>query len=680
MASYEMQGPDGKTYEVEAQDMQSAVKALQGLPAPKQNEAAAKERMYEGRARAMRKSSPTMTGIRDTATRFVEGTPIGSLFDEAMAGVSSVLPESLGGQPYADAKGVLDADRRIRDEESTKIATLPLVGDVTVGGVNKLAGAVASAPLAPVARVFQGGGLLANTSNMALSGAGYGLAYGAGEGNALSERAGNAGLGAVIGLGVGTTAAPIAQGVGNAVSSVRNRMMDLPQQLAGRSRSAVDRVIDVADMDGLSPTMAGQNARMLGREGMLADTGENMTTVTEGLAQQPGPARDAINRALQGRAAGAAGRITRTLDQNIGPPVNVPTSIENMRAQANQAARPLYDDFYQTQIPVDQELVSLLQAVPDNVWPRVRSLMQAERIDPNSVMNTGRGIDLIKRSLDDAARAAGRGTNEERIYANLARNLRNHVDNLLSPGTPGNSSWAQARAIVGEERGISEALQDGTGVFRGGGRAPEQVAADMQGLSQVESEAYRLGGRSELRNMMGRAATNFRPNGDAVARRALNSDFNRANVEHIAGQPAAARIADRIDAENTFAETANQVMGNSATARRQATRDMIPRQYDSAAMRDLRGTSLTGIALEAVGRVVNHLSAGALNARNRGIARDMAEMLIAQGAQRDDIARGLMTYARQVRGNARQRDAIARVARDIMRSTTQPAISGATVD
>lgn len=327
-------------------------------------------------------------------------------------------------------------------------------------------------------------------------------------------------------------------------------------------------------------------------------------------------------------------------------------------------------------------------AVGDGTNPRFLANLVDDPMTPMTgrqgtrVQRVWQGVELdyLKRAVDDAARSAPRGSNENRILSGLARQLRTVVDETVSPGNPQASPWAQARAIAGEDMGMREALEQGGTVFRGGGRAPEQVAADMRGMSVGETEAYRAGARTELRNMMGRSATNFMPTGDRAARRALNSDFNRANVEHIAGQPAAARIADRIDAENTFAETANQVMGNSATARRQATRDMIPRQYDSAAMRDLRGTSLTGIALEAVGRVVNHLSAGALNARNRGIARDMAEMLIAQGAQRDDIVRGLMTYARQIRGNAQQRAAIAAVARDVLRGTTQPSIGAATAD
>lgn len=633
-----------------------------------------KARMYEGRARDARKRSPVMTGIRDTATRLVEWTPIGSWFDEAMASASSVLPASLGGQSYDDAKGFLDADRRIRDAESTKVGSLPIIGDVTVGGLNKLAGGVASAPMTPVLGMMRGGTLLPRVGNMAATGVGYGALYGAGDGNTSAERAGNAAVGAAIGGGIGAAAPLAARGIGNMAGMVRGRMEAMPAQLAGRSRSSVDRVVDIMGMDQQTPTRAGNAARALGPEGMLADVGENLTTATEGLAQQPGPARDIITGALNARAGGAAGRITSALDDAIGLPADVPSSIEQMRRQANEAARPFYQQFNSTEIPVDAELVSLLQAVPENVWPRVRTLMQAERIDPAQAINTGRGIDLIKRALDDAARSAGRGTNEERVYSSLARGIRTHVDNLLSPGDPADSPWARARQIVGEERGVEEALQDGVGVFRAGGRAPEQVLADMAGLSNLEQEAYRAGARSGLRNMMGQAATNFRANGDRRARRALNSDFARQNIDIIAGDNAP-RITQSIDRENAFARTADQVMGNSATARRQATRDMIPRQYDGASFRELRGSSLSGLAMEGVGRIVNSLTANALNTRNRQIAQDMAEMLISSGVGRDEIVRGLTAYARNA-GVARQSaDAMTDLAQRLLMGTTAPAVS-----
>jgi len=634
----------------------------------------------EAEVRRLRKDHPWATAVDDTVRRLARGTPIGSWLDEANAYTASLLPESLGGTSYEKAKSLQDAKDRIADEESTVLATLPVIGDVTAGGLTKLAGAVLSAPIAPMAHAFQGASLVPRAGNAAVTGAGYGAAYGAGEGNSTDERLTNAGIGLGLGAGVGAVAVPVAQGAGNLVARLRNRSTPLPPELQQFRREAVDRVNETIGLDGTSTQQAGQNARLMGPQAMLADAGENLTTISEGLAQQPGPARTAIVESLNRRADTAGDRIRQTLDDNIGTPVNTQASLEAMRADASRRAGPLYDEFYAREIPVDQELVGILQAVPDSVWPRVRNLMQAERIDPNIPTNSGRAIDLIKRGLDDAARSAGRGTNEHRVYSNLSRALRDHVDDLISPGNPQASPWAQARTIIGEGRGAEDALDAGAGVFRGGGMAPEQVAADMQGMSQFERELYGLGARSEMRNVMGRAATNFRPNGDRNVRRALNSEFNRQNVQSVAGEGPGQRIIDTIDAENRFARTADQVMGNSATARRQASRDMIPRQYDAASMRELRGTSLSGVALEALGRIVNYLSAGALNERNSVIARDMAEMLIAQGAEREQVVRGLMMYARQIRGNNQQRTAIAGVARDIMRASAQPAIDDATTN
>lgn len=207
------------------------------------------------------------------------------------------------------------------------------------------------------------------------------------------------------------------------------------------------------------------------------------------------------------------------------------------------------------------------------------------------------------------------------------------------------------------------------------GLDPLETDALLAQMNQVEQAAFRTGAASDLRNKMGRAATTFRDNGDASARRALNSEFARENVELIAGQNGADKLLGRIDAENAFADTRNTVLSNSATARRQAARDMIPRQYNAAAMKELRGTSLTGYASEVAGRVLNLVTAGALNERNGRIAREMAEMLVAQGATRDEIVRGLMAVARSKEVTRQNRNAVAAIARDVARSTSQPAIA-----
>lgn len=667
-------------------------------------EEANKKAMYEGRAKYMREQHPTITAIRDTAQRLVEGTPVGSWFDEGMAKLSSSLPEEYGGSglSYDDAKGVLDADRRIRDNESTVVGKLPVVGDVTVGGLTKLAGGIASAPLAPAVRVMGGTTLAPRMVNSFATGLGWGAVAGSGEGNTVSERAGNAAIGSAIGGSIGAAAPPIARGLANVGHYIADRATALPQGIVNYSRGAVNRIQETLGMDGMTPDAANQRAQALGPEAMLADTGENMRTVTEGLAQQPGPARQTIQGALNGRANTARDRIATTLDAEMGAPTNVQATIDHMRTNANQQADPHYTQFHQTPVPASPALEAIVdraRRAQPGLFNSAMRLAVADGVDPVFLRNLvndpmtaltgvqrnvqgnrvwqGVELDYLKRALDDVARGAGRGTNENRIFSNMARDLRNTVDNAVSPGNPAQSPWAQARAIVSEERGVSEALEDGYGVFRNGGRDPVQVQNDLTGLSALERDAYQLGARSELRDVMGRAATNFRANGDRAVRRALNSDFNRLNLNTILGPQGGQRVVNRINAENTFADTADQVMGNSATARRQATRSIIPRQYEGAVGPELRGSSWTGLIAHGLHWAANRLTMGALNERNARIARDMAEMLIAQGARRDAIAAALMQQAQRAQGNLQARDAMARIAEDVMRGTTAPSINAA---
>ena len=672
MAVFELQGPDGKLFEVEAPDAQSAVAAFQKMPRTTQKPVDPMKQRALDQVSAERKASPMMTAVDDTVRNLARGTGIGSFLDEANAATASILPEMLGGRPYDEALAYQRAKNELADKESTVVGKLPVIGDVTVGGLTKLAGGIASAPVTPMARVFQGATLAPRVGNAALTGAGYGALYGAGEGEGMADRATDAAMGAAIGGTIGAAAPLVASGVSNTVAAARNRMGPIAPEVAGYDRNAVNRLTRVAQDSGVDL----QAARANGPEGMLADANGAFRDVTEAIAQQPGRQRQVVQGALEQRAEGAPQRIRTALNSSLGAPVDLRAMEQAIRTQYNQQAAPFYRQFYQTQIPVDQNLVGILQAVPDDVWPRVNRMMRMERVDPNNVMNTGHGIDLIKRSLDDSARAAGRGTNEERLYSNLARDLREHVDNLLSPNNPAQSPWAQGRAIAGEGIGGREALETGSRVFSSK-MDPNQLRADMAGMSAMERDMVRAGGRTDLRNVMGRAATNFGPNGDAAARRTLNNDFNRENVREIAG-PRADRLLSTIDAEGEFATTANQALSNSATARRQAGRDIVPRQYDQSNAAGLRGTSLTGIVAEGAARIANIVTAGALNERNARIATDMARMLVRRGAQRDDVVRGLMAESRKQGLTNQQRAQIRTVVRDVVRGTAPTAIDAMT--
>lgn len=638
-----------------------------------------------------RKQNPKTAYVRDVARNVVRGLPFGSYLDEAAAGLNAYRR----GTSYADEKRMIDSMDEAASEDTTTLGTLPLIGDVTTGGLTSLASGIATAPLAPVARIMQGATILPRAVNLGATGAGYGALYGSGEGNSLEERGSNALMGFGVGAGLGVAAPVVGAGVGNALTRYTSGNAVLPRELQRFDRAAIDRVRQAAEMDNLTPDHMADVSVRLGREGMMADASENLRTITEGLNQQPGPARNIITQAMTRRQEGAPYRIEQGVNEALGEPANLPATIRATEEHYRQAARPLYDQFYETEVarsPQLNRVISQIQrsapgafrkaqqlAVADGTNPRFLARLEA---DPMAPMTGGadravRGqrqwtpveLDYLKRAVDDIARNAPPGSNEARIYGGLARALRSTVDETISPGAAADSPWAQARQIAGDGIRVEEAVEAGRGAFNRNLSA-DQLEANMAGVSDMERQAMTLGAREALRSNMSNASTNFGPSGDRSARRLLNAPENRRKMEMLAETPQGAqRLTSRIEAENDMAETFNQVTSNSATARRQAARDIIPRQYDPATSKELRGTSLSGFAAEGVSRLANMLSGNYLNERNMRIAQQMAEMLVAQGVSRDNIARGILEMMNRQRLSAAQRNNINRFAESLLRGS-----------
>jgi hypothetical protein len=695
MAVFELSGPDGKTYEVDAPDMSAAVQAFKKMAAPAAPPPPTREQRIVS---DWREKNPTTAYIRDVSRNIVRGTGLGSFADEAAAGFRSLVR----GESYEDAKRMIDAMDEASAADTTTLGTLPVVGDVTTGGLTQLATGVATAPFMPVARIAQGATLLPRVGNALATGAGYGALYGAGEGNSLEERGGNALTGLAVGGALGAAAPVVGSAVGGAVNAVRNRSQPLPQALQRFQRPAVDRVRQAAEMDDLTQMDVNASAQLLGRQGMLADVGENMRTITEGLNQQPGPARTIITRAMERRQEGAQGRVDAAMTDALGPPANIPQTVANLERHYGAQAAPLYQQFHQLRVPQTREITGIVErirraqpgvfnealrlAVADGHDPRYLVRLRPDEMTPMTGVQRqeaqrvwqGVELDYLKRAVDDIARNAGPGSNEQRIFGNLARALRTQVDEAISPGAPDQSVWAQARLIAGDGIRAEEAIEAGRGAFNRN-LSSDQLEANMAGVSALERDAMRVGAREAARSRMANASTNFRASGDVAARRMLNAPENRRKMEMLAETPQGAqRLNSRIMAENEMAETFGQVTGNSATARRQAARDIVPRQYDAASMRELRGMSLTGAVAEGVGRLTNFLTAGYLNERNQRIASQMAEMLVAQGVTRENIARGILEMMNRQRLSAAQRNNINRFAENLLRGSTAPAVDAAT--
>lgn len=615
--------------------------------------------------------------------------PFGSYLDEASALGDALLNKVTGGivgQPYDEAKAYQNARQRYIDENVSGVRK----GAAMVGGV------AASLPMQGV-RAFQGATMLPQIGNAAITGGLYGFLYGSGEGDTLGERAVNAAKGAGTGIATGAVAVPVARGIGNAVNYARNRMAPLPQAIQGFERGAVNRVADDIETSGLTRQTYAQQAQELGPQGMLLDMGDDLRGSAEVLAQTRGPQLPVIRGNLNDRRNTAPDRIRYGVNAELGQEMNLPRYVDNMTAAHRAAADPHYQQFYATPIEQTPELRRTLSQIPRAAFTEAEKLARGEGIrqrfrlrpvdDPMTAMtgvrsnrservHQGIEYDYLKRAIDDMARSAERGSNEQRIYGNLARNLRNQVDEILSPGAPDQSPWAIARSIAGDGLEGRDAAELGSRVFSSK-RDPHIVEDELQGMSQLGQNLYRYGARNDVRQIMGRAATNFGPRGDNAGRRAFNNEFARENLGQIAGPQNAQRLVGLIDAENRMAESFNEIMTNSATARRQAGQSRLP-MGAGPPVRTEAPRSFGEAAYAIARRGVNALANGALGERAGRIMRDQARLLSARGIDRDTYVQALMRLAQDRRINAQGRDTIDRMISAVTQNARTPLIDSVT--
>ncbi len=480
---------------------------------------------------------------------------------------------------------------------------------------------------------------------------------------AVGKRLAGAGQGALIGGVVGGPVGGVAHAIGNGVSGAFNgaaqRLQALPEEVAQFNRGAVQRVARAAGADGA------HTGNIRGHpEHIISDLGPNLRDQISALANQPGENNAIIVRALNNRREGAADRLTYDTDMALGPPMTLARQ-EAMIDGRNALARPHYEAFYNSEVPMTPPLAATLQrADAAGAFEAAHRLTSASR-PPRSEAEF---YDYVKRGIDDmATRARNAGSaNEHRIYSQLAADLRNAVDESLSPGAPHMSPWAQARRFAGEASRFEDAVEAGHKTFSRGTH-PEQFRADLADMSGIERLGTIVGARNQLRDTIGHAANAARQNGDIKTLQQLGSPYARDKLEQIALSPQRARdLTQRLDSEARYADTYYQTLLSARTASRLAAQEEFPNAASAARSPDLTHVTATGLAVHALRRIADTLRSGALSEEQIAISRDAARMLVAQGADRDRILRGLANYMQQQNVTAQQRAAAARIAEGLV--------------
>lgn len=744
MARFEITGPDGARYEITAPEgatedqimrfaqEQIASGDLKATPSidfnapvaevrkqiaalPPKERKAARRQWADAYVAKERKEGGVGQFAGSVVRNLARGTPIGSWLDEANAGTNAMLYRAgLGGAPYEETVEYNRAQNRADDATSTRLGSLPLIGDVTVGGVQKLAGGIASAPFAPAARLAQGTTFLPRAVNYGATGAGYGALYGAGEGEDAASRTQNAMYGAAVGAGIGAGAAAVQGAAGAVTQGVRDRIgRPMPPELQGYDPRAVRGVSEAVRQDGITPNRLVHAAvpndqgtfTALGPQGMIADLGQNVSSLAGGIMKRQGTGSSIAATAIRDRRRGAQTRINQALDRTVGPRQDVVTLRDQAVRDANAAAAPFYDQFYQTPMTATPALRQTMRQIKElsagrTAFTRARELMKADGVQPSQSL--GQFWDYIKRGLDDAIAKTKPGTNERRVLTRRKNELIAEVDRILSPQNPAASPWAKARALAGDGKQYEEGLEYGASVL-GKKLSPDQMRADMGRFSPVAQLGAREGMRNDIRNVMETAVDRFGQQPTGGIRQIIGPQAR----EKIAMAAGGGRYASGVDPQSPVLQTSNptratsmysppqdlartveaeswfnrlyekSVQNSQANANANAQRLLPPQPGEAPASR-FRGAGIPGLVAEFAAGIVNFVRRGALTERNDRVVADMARLLVAQGAERNQIVAGLLQLANNQQITAQHRQTIESIARTIVEGSRQQAVSQTT--
>ena len=426
---------------------------------------------------------------------------------------------------------------------------------------------------------------------------------------------------------------------------------------------------------------------------MLADAGETLRSYASGFSARP-DTRAIVTNPLRTRTAQAPDILSKSVDGAFGTDQNIPELIDTTHAAINAQAKPFYDDFHGTPILMNDQIKTVLRRIKTSLPSAVSGAqklaagdgheLQFKLHDVDNPMTAMTGVksqvsepvpmgiefDYLKRFVDNAAKAEKPGSNEQRIYGNLARDLRNTVDRSLSPDDPGMSSWAQARAITAPGFDFREAVDQGRTAFAKN-VSPDQLAYDMKGDTVGEKAGRLIGARSQIADAMGNKATAFGEKGDTAARQMFNSQYAKEKVDMLALPHRADSLHNTVARENLYAQTADAVLGGPPTALRLTFDKRFPTPGDKTAS-PFHGVK--GMMMHPVQKIVELATRNAVTERSIRTATDAAKMLVLQGAERDAVVHGLRSYLSKKDLSTKHRVAIMRIANTLAHGARQLAI------
>lgn len=522
---YEVEGPDGVVYEVDAPTPQDAAKAIAGKY---------KQKPTKSRTQA---NVEYATGL---AGEIAQGASFG--FSDELEGAVAAAPKLLDSweatrEAYTTARDAARARSGEFREDFPKTAIAANLAGGVGSGLGMARGAVGAAMANAPA-----------TSGAILGGA---AGYGASEAETPQGMAADTALGAVTGGVIGRLAQPTANAIGEAVTA--------PGRLAtARAASRPQRtIVQRIARDDMSLDKVAANLRKMPAGATIADAaGDNTARLAEEIVAMPGKGAQNLRALFNARQSKAAARVDSAINAALKIKGDFYAAMSAIQDDLANRAKPFYDAAYEKPVLQSPTLKGVMSRLDDAAPDVLESARRKARLDGQVTGTTLRYYDYVKRALDDKIGAAIRAGEKDnaRVWQGLKRTLVDELDNRVP-------EYGIARSIYSDDAGMKAALEAGRDFMR---EDAEMIAANMQGMSEAERQMFRMGAARALRDRI-----LSRPDSADVYKAFFNKPLMREKIAAIfPDKKSFAKLQRAMLNEQRMFQTSAGATGNSATARR----------------------------------------------------------------------------------------------------------------
>lgn len=656
MPTFQITGPDGKQYRVSGQDAQGALAALQqhlGSTAPSTPD--------DGRNSLLGKIDSVVRGAADTLTF--------GLSDEIAAGLGAAT--GIGGT-FGDYSGNLERQRGVDKADAESRSGYRIAGQLA-GGLTGGVG-LAKSGLSFGANAANAGQGLARTAAGGLAdGLIMGAAHGAGSGEGLEGRAFGAGVGGLLGAGLGGTAPYLTSGIAMAAKPVIAPLMSRlrPDVYAERAIGQGLRRAGITSDDVVTRLQA------------AADDGQGMFNVADAMgnsgqrllstvARNPSDARQAVAEALIDRQMDQGRRVAGALQDASGSPLTAshykdlltaersaaaaknyapvksditPIDVSEPVARANISISPTADWVAKQRgsVPTDLAARSGIEAGEATIRDPIRQAIKEARsylASPQSTVNNVEKAFRAKTNIDQMIAGA-----TEKGQGALVAELKPVRDALDARLAATSQQYAGARDAYNTASTNIDAIDVGRAMAAPRSRPADNLATFGALPSAEAQKSARIGYFDPLisraENQAGTMSNSARP---------LISEAYRQELPAISAPGTSDQLMRRIGREQRMFESTGAALGGSKTADNLADAADLS-QFDPSIMGKLMRGRVVDAMMSAVTRGISEAQGN-----NTQVVERIARMLMETNPA---AARTLLTQSAATRSKEDLRRAVA---------------------